>query len=182
MTCSVSVLQCKVCYPVAYGSTVIWEDQLTLSRSPQEHPLPSSKSSCIRHFIFVGSRIACLRLPPPHTHLVLSILITFDPSSLPSLLSYTRLRRTTAQHPRTSQVLCPQAQPSSMWSHPRRDLPSAHSDGFRVVPVYSFTYCSLLLACLFPHFSDCDSSCALSRFSSFSPSSRFPIITFPHHP
>ena len=49
------MLWCKVCYPVAYGSTVIWGDQLTLSRSPREHPLPSSKSSCICHFIFVRS-------------------------------------------------------------------------------------------------------------------------------
>jgi len=43
---------------------------------------------------------------------------------------------------------CLQAQPLSTWSHPRHDLPSAHSDGFRAAPVYLRIHCSLLLVFL----------------------------------
>jgi len=93
-----------------------------------------SFSSAVPHRVRVH-----LRSTPPHTLLVLSIFTIR--SVLFAIAPVTH--STPTHHTGTASPLSSRRTPST-WSHPRRDLSSAYTDGFRAVPVYSLVHCSLL--------------------------------------
>jgi len=116
-------------------------------------PVRTSSPPHLSHFVFIISYSSAV--PPSRapidtaTHPPCAFTLCYRSHSIRPLClrSCHTLNSDAPPHStRTPQVLCPQVQPLSMWSHPRRDLPSVHSDGFRAVPVYSSTNCSLLLA------------------------------------
>jgi len=112
-------------------------------------PARTSSPPCLSHFIFIILYSSAMPLSRAPINTTTHPPCAINPHSICPLRhrSCHTLDSDSPPHStHTMQVLCPQVQPPSTWSHPRHNLPSMHSDRFCAVPVYLSIHCSPLLA------------------------------------
>jgi len=126
-------------------------DQNIAASSMSIHWIPVRTTSHLSIYSYSSFRI-CQRchhrvLILPLINIAIHLPCVIHPSSIRPLRHcscYTLV--SDIPQPHTQQSLCLQDELPSTLSHLRRDLPSMHSDRFRMALAYSFTHCSPFLA------------------------------------